>query len=372
MKTVGIIFSNIHDQALPELTKLRTIASVPVAARYRMVDFTLSGMANAGIAQVGIITKTKYQSLMRHVRNGKPWDLDRKNGGVTIISPYVEAGSGPLYTNRLEALQNSLTYITDMKADNVVLADCDLIANIPYGDIIRAHEESGADITAAYKRVNFHKKRLNYNMEFTIGDDRKIERVANHSELMGTMNFGMNIYVIKKHILIDMIRDSLIYGYKSFSREIFPYYLGKVDVRAYEFKGYLYGISSLNDYFESSMDMLNERVRAELFQNEDAPILTTVRDSAPTVYGDASEVSNSIISDGCVIEGKVENSIIFRGVRIDEGAVVRNSIVMQNAIIESGANLNYIITDKKCVVRKGKTIAGCEGYPFFINYGAIL
>ncbi len=372
MKTAGIVFSNVHDQLLPELTKVRTMASVPIAARYRMIDFVLSSMTNAGIEQVGIITKTKYHSLMEHVGAGKSWDLDRKNGGVTIISPFVEAGSGPLYTNRLEALQNSRRYVENTVADNILLSDSDLLANIPYDEILRYHEKSGADITAAYKRITFLRKRTKFSLEFMVGDDGALERVKSHEELQGTMNYGLNLYVIKRQVLLDMIDDSLVYGYKSFGREILPHYLGLVDVKTYEFKGYLRGIASLEDYWMGNMDLLQSSVRKELFEKEGSPVYTTVKDSAPTIYGEHSRVTNSLISDGCIIDGVVENSVLFRGVRVDEGAVVRNSVILQDNIIESGADLNYIVTEKNVFVRKGRTISGCEGYPFFISLGSVL
>ena len=371
-KTAGIIFSNIHDQELPELTKLRTMASVPIAARYRLIDFTLCSMVNAGINQVGIICKTNYHSLLKHIGSGKDWDLDRKNDGVTIISPFVEAGNGPLYENRLEAMQNALRYIRGIDSDNVILTDCDVLANIPYEEILQFHEENNADITAVYKKINYPIKVDNYNMEFITDEETGIlKQVAIHNELQSLMNHGLNIYVIRRQTLTDMISDSLIYGYKSFSRELFPMYLNRVKVMAYEFKGYAKSPSSLENYWEANMDLLDPKVRTEIF-NPEKPIMTKILDSAPSIYGDDAVIANSLISDGCVIEGTVENSIISRGVRVDEGAVVRNSIILSDTIIEAGANLNYIIADKNVFIRKGKTISGCEGYPFFVAPGAIL
>ena len=219
-KTAGIIFSNIHDQELPELTRMRTMASVPIAARYRLIDFTLSSMVNAGVTQIGIICKTNYHSLLKHVGSGKDWDLDRKNDGVTIISPFVEAGNGPLYENRLEAMQNALRYLRGIDANNVILSDCDILANIPYDEILKFHEENEADITAVYKKINYPTRVENYNMEFVVEEGtNEIKQVAIHNELQSLMNHGMNIYVIRRQVLTDMINDSLIYGYKSFSRE---------------------------------------------------------------------------------------------------------------------------------------------------------
>ena len=372
-KTAGIIFSNIHDQELPELTRMRTMASVPIAARYRLIDFTLSSMVNAGVTQIGIICKTNYHSLLKHVGSGKDWDLDRKNDGVTIISPFVEAGNGPLYENRLEAMQNALRYLRGIDANNVILSDCDILANIPYDEILKFHEENDADITAVYKKINYPTRVENYNMEFVVEEGtNEIKQVAIHNELQSLMNHGMNIYVIRRQVLTDMINDSLIYGYKSFSRELFPLYLNRVKVLAYEFKGYGKAASSLNSYFEANMDLLDPKIRAEIFHQEDKPIMTRILDSAPSIYGEDAVIENSLISDGCVIEGTVVNSIISRGVRVDEGAVVKNSIILSDTIIESGTNLNYIIADKNVFIRRGKTIAGCEGYPFFVASGSVL
>ena len=371
-KTAGIIFSNIHDQELPELTRIRTMASVPIAARYRLIDFQLSSMVNAGIHQIGIICKTNYHSLLKHIGSGKDWDLDRKNDGVTIISPFVEAGNGPLYENRLEAMQNALRYIRGIDESNVILTDCDLLSNVPYEEILQYHEENDADITAVYKKVNIPTKAGNDSMEFILEEGTNVlKQVAIHNELQSITNHGLNIFVIKRQTLMDMINDSLIYGYKSFSREVLPMYLNRVKAVAYEFKGYAKGVSSLETYWEANMDLLDPKVRAQIFAPE-KPIMTKILDSAPTIYGDDAVTSNSLISDGCVIQGTVENSIISRGVRVDEGAVVRNSIILSDTIIEAGANLNYIIADKNVFVRKGKTIAGCEGYPFFVAPQTIL
>lgn len=371
--TAGIIFSNIHDSELPELTRLRTIGSVPIAARYRLIDFPLSSMANAGINDIGIICKTKYHSLLVHVGAGKPWDLARKNGGVSIISPFVDPGGGVLYTNRLEALQNSLAFVNRLKSNYVVLSDSDLLTNIDYADIINAHEETGADITAVYKRMRFPETRNFYNVELIV--DKKtgiVKSSAVHQELKGTMNHGLNIYVINRSTLMEMIERSMVFGYRSFSRELFPAFLKRVKVMAYEFKGFVRDVVSLDQYWQANMDLLDNDIRDEIFNRPNLPIFTPTNDSDPTVYSETAKISNSLISDGCEIAGTVENSIISRGVRIDEKVVVRNSVIQSDCIIESGASLNYIVTDKGAVIRKGKEIAGAKGLPYFIPANTVI
>lgn len=372
-KTAGIIFSNIHDSELPELTRIRTISSVPIAARYRLIDFPLSSMANAGIYEIGIICKAKYHSLLEHIGSGKPWDLARKNGGVSVISPFVDAGSGPLYSNRLEALQNSMAFVNRLTSDYVILADSDLLTNIDYTDILKFHEERGAEITAVYKRSRFSKAVAVHNVELFV--DKKTGIVTNsavHMQLKGTINHGLNIYVINRNTLMEMINTSMVFGYKSFSRELFPTFLKHVKVVGYEYSGYVRDVISLDQYWQANMDLLDKDVRDEIFNRPDFPIYTPTNDSDPTVYADSAQISNSIISDGCEISGSVENSIISRGVRIDEGVTIKNSVIQSDCIIESNASLNYIVTDKHVVIRKGKEIAGASGLPFFIPANSLI
>ncbi|MCR4842395.1 MAG: glucose-1-phosphate adenylyltransferase subunit GlgD [Eubacterium sp.] len=372
MRVLGLIFSNIHDRGLPEMTAWRTIASVPVAARYRMIDFVLSGCVSSGIFEIGIITKTKYNSLMKHVGNGKDWDLDRKNGGVTIIAPYVEAQSGPLYTNRLEAMMNAISFIESSDADYVLLTDCDLLANIPYADIVEQHIASGADVTAAYKPTAFRIPVTREAMGFEINSEGRITNAANFTECSGQMNFSLNIWVMKRPLLLSILRESRTYGYRSFSRDVLPRHIPRVTFMGYKYEGYARSITSLNEYFLANMDTLDAGIRAQLFDNQDYPVFTRVKDSAPTKYGDRACVRNSFISDGCTINGTVENCVLFRGVRVDEGAVLRNCVILNDSIIENDVSMDYIVTDKRVLARRGRTVAGCEGHPFFIGRGEAL
>ncbi len=372
MKSMGIVFSNIHDQSLPELTRRRTIASVPIAARYRMIDFVLSSLANSKVTEIGIITKTKYHSLMQHVGSGKDWDLDRKNGGITTIAPFVDAQSGPLYTNRLEAMINARSYIESSKADLVILADCDLLANVHYNEIIDEHLESGADVTAAYKKIKFVRKIDRNVQELEVDDEGKVTGVRHHNECTGSMNYGMNIYVMSRQMLVGILNEAQTYGFKSFSKDVLPRLLRTYSIHGYEFKGYIRSISVLDEYFKANMDVLDRDIRDEIFDNKDFPVFTHVLDSPPTQYGPKAQVKNSLIADGCYINGVVENSVLFRGVRVDEGASVKNCVILNDNIIENGASLDHVVTDKRVLVSRERRLSGCEGYPFFIGWGESL
>lgn len=372
MTTAGIVFSNIHDRNVSQLTTYRTMASVPFGGRYRLIDFILSNMVNAGVTKVGIITKTNYQSLAKHVGTGKDWDLARKNGGVVILSPYGDKESGPLYSNRLEALQSSITYIDHCDEDYFIMADCDIVCNLPYDELVEAHRASGADITGVYKQVEAKRPIHRTSSIFKLNSEGRVTELSTHSVITGKQNFALNTWVINRDLLKGIIHESIIYGKKSLSRDVIAPRLNELVVMGYEFNGYLSCIDSLASYFDANMDLLDSGVRRQLFHSESYPIYTKVKDSAPTKYGSYAHVSNSIISDGCTIEGTVENSILFRGVRIAKNAVVSNSIIMQDSVLENNASTNYIITDKHVVIRGGRNLSGCDGHPFFIDKNALL
>ncbi len=209
-------------------------------------------------------------------------------------------------------------------------------------------------------------------MELTINEEQRLTGVHMHQDSSGTLNQSLNLWVMSRALLLNILRDSMVYGYRSFSREVMPQMVNRYVLMGYEFRGYARSITTLNEYFQANMDVLNSQVRGELFENNNYPIFTRVRDSEPTLYGPEAQAKNSLVSDGCVIRGTVENSILFRGVRVDEGAVVRNCILLNDTIVESDVSMNYVITEKNVVIQRGRNIGGCEGYPFFIGWKQIV
>ncbi len=377
MTAAGLIFSNIHDECLPELTRLRTMASVPFGGRYRLIDFPLSNMVNSGISKVGIITHYNYQSLLDHIGTGKDWDLARRSGGIKILPPFITAydakATNSLYNTRLEALLGVTNFISRCTEDVLVLSDCDTICNIDLSKVLARHEETGADITVVTKRVTSG----NYNAErhsvLVLDENDKIIDAAEYStDIKGAFNVSTNIMVITRRYLITVLNDAAAHGYTSFFRDIIAKNVGKADFRAYRFDGFYSLINNLPGYFETSMKLLDSEVREELFESQDRPVFTKVRNSAPTSYSASAKVSNSIVADGCVIEGEVENCVVFRGVKVGKGTVVRNSILLQDTYVGENVNLNCVITDKNTVIRDGRNLSGHESMPFYIGKGVMV
>ena len=359
---LGIIYSNVYDEYISELTGIRTMGSVPFAGRYRLIDFCLSGMVNCGITKVGVSTKSNYRSLMDHLGSGKPWDLSRKRGGLTLLPPFNVGDSSGVYSHRFEALRGMMNYISQSGKDYVLFCDCNVVCNIDYEKFIDTHIGSGADITIAYKRGV--KPAIANIMTFDLEKDRIVE--AKTGEL-GTQakNYSLNIIIMSRALLERLVNSAATLTDARFENDIIAGNTKSLDIRGYKVEEYAEMIDSLRSYYDISMRLLSG-ARKELFK-KDRPIYTKVRDDVPAIYGVCSKASNSLIADGCVIKGTVENCILFRGVYIAEDAVVKNSVIMQDSYISSGAKLNCAILDKNVVIRPNREISGAESYPVYIG-----
>lgn len=367
MNAVGVIFASMNEEDVPELSGHRTMASVPFGGRYRMIDFPLSNMVNAGITTVGVATKSNYQSLIDHLGSGKEWDLARKDGGIVLLPPYIDDDEA-MSNTRLEALKGILGFLERRNEDFVVLSDSDGVARFDIRDIIEYHEVKQADITMVTHYEDVVKK--HYYISLDSNPEGRVTEIKINSNSEKKADIYVNLMVIRREYLISLVRNAIACGFTSFGRDILAKNHGAIRIFNYRFKGYYAGLTSMSAYFKHNMELLDGEVRKELFGARD--IYTKVKDSAPTEYGAEAIVSNSLISDGCQIEGTVKNSILFRGVKVAKGAVIENCILMQDNVIGENAKLNCIITDKNVVIRDRRTLSGCEALPYFIQKGMML
>ena len=365
---VGVIFSNIHDENIPELSRHRTMASIPFGGRYRLIDFPLSNMVNSGIDTVGIVTKYNYQSLIDHLGSGKDWDLARKDGGIILLPPYSDETDAP-YTNRLEALKGITGFLNHRNEEYVVISDCDSIAHIDIAAVLRYHEENKADITMIYHE---EKEPIDSSYFMTISPDEtgRVRSIKINPVFEGKANLYINIMVMPREFLLNTIADAMMRGLTSFGRDILTNHVDALKIFGYKFDGYYAGVNSLQKYFKHSMELLDKTNRDQLFGARD--IYTKVRDSAPSKYSDTALVRNSLISDGCSIDGTVENCILFRGVKVGKGSVIKNSVIMQDTVIGENVELDCVLTDKNVVIRDRRHLSGCEALPYFIAKGRMI
>lgn len=375
MKAAGLIFSNIHDASIPELTKPRTMASIPFGGRYRLIDFALSNMVNSDITTVGLITHNNYQSLLDHIGTGKDWDLARRSGGIRILPPFITSatrGGDKLYTTRLEALVGVKNFVENCGADHIIISDSNMICNIDFSDALDNHIANNADITVITKLVDTRELKFPLDKYIRVVDyneNGEIVDYAAYDRQVGELHINTNMMIVKRSYLLDLINEAEARGYDSFSRDVIIRNLGKHRFFAFEYDGYFNYIDSMQKYFFCNMKMLDSQKRRLVFHVKNRPVYTKVRNSAPTRYTENAKVTNSIIADGCVIDGVVENSILFRGVKVGKGTVVKNCILMQDTYTGEDVYLNCVVTDKDVTIKNGKILSGHETLPFYIGKG---
>lgn len=365
---LGLVFANMHDTTLGDMTKNRTMGSVMFGGRYRLIDFPLSNMVNSGISEVGVITKSNYQSLLDHLGSAREWDLARKKGGLYILPPFGNVES-TLYRGRIEALYGAMSFIKHSRAKYVILSDCDVVTNIDYKPIVAAHIESGADITAVAHTGVYSSDEIKTSTVFNVDEDKNVTSVLINPDISGTCTTSLNVFVMSMDFLIETVNDAMARGNVSFERNVLQEKCRELKIKVYEYDNYFSKLNSPESYFKSNMALLDPENARKLFVPKRS-IYTKVSDNAPVKYDLDSKVSNSLIADGCIIEGEVENSVLFRGVKVGKGAKVKNCILMQGTVVGDNAELNYLITDKNVSICENHILTSSPQYPMYVGKGA--
>ncbi len=366
---LGILFPNSYDSLVPDLVGERLMASIPFAGRYRMVDFMLSSMVNCGIDNVSLIVRKNYHSLMDHLGSGREWDLTRKNGGLNIVPPFADK-SVKVYNGRVEALSNILDFLRSQKEQYVVMSDTNIAANFDFKAMINEHITSGADVTIAYSKEEIPASArqtisTNRGLYYTLDvEDGIVKEIYINPKDEGIQNFSLNIYVVGREFLIEQIHNAFVRGYSYFERDIVAPQLDTLKVHGFLFEGYIARISDMKNYFDENMKLLDDANVDALFSP--SPIYTKIRDDNPTRYIQGAVAKNIMAADGCVIEGEVENCVLFRGVKIAKGAKVKNCVLMQDTVVGEGASVEYLITDKNVTISPGKEVKGTDTFPVYV------
>lgn len=364
----GLILADRSANELRELVMCRTAASVPFAGRYRLIDFSLSSLQNAGVRDVGVIMQQDYQSLLDHIGSGKEWDMSRKRGGLRLLPPFGRQSGVGEYVSVIDALLAVRGYISDVKQNYIFLTRGSLAVNLDLADIMAAHLKSGADVTA----VCMPGTPEGTHHRFVADENGRVKELLFRRSGPGPGVAAMEAYVMAKTTLLDIIDrcDSAL------ARHFHRDGLGGLmetggSINVYMHEGYAVNIDTVDGYYKANMDMLEAKNRHELFP-EDRPVHTKGRADVSTYYGEGATVKNCLVADGCFIEGEVEHCVIFRGVRVEAGAVLKNCIIMQDAVIGAGAQLSNIISDKDVTVGAGVTLAGSPKLPLVVPKGSVL
>jgi len=369
ISAAGIIFSSLNNNTHSRLTSDRTVAAIPFACRYRLIDFALSNLVNANISNINIVANYNYRSLLEHIGSGKDWDLARRKSGVNIISPFQTAvnADSKMFTTRMEALKNMKEYISEFSEEFVVLMDSDTVLNIDIADVIKKHEKTGAAITMVTQSLKSGAATKTPRMMIASVAGRVTDIAMSQEYNEKNPEISLNIFVMRTSYLRLLIEEAEAYNLASLSSFMLKNCKSE-NYRTYKYTGYVATIYSFNDYYNQSMALVNsEKARDSIFGKKEFPIYTRVHNSAPTAHKSTAVVENSMIADECTIEGTVINSVIFRDVKIEKGAVVKNSVLFHGTHVAKNANLNCIVTDKDVFVTEGVTLSGNPNMPFYIN-----
>lgn len=368
---IGIINNTKEDNQLKDITKNRSIAAVPFGGRYRLIDFVLSNMVNSGIENVGILVQSNYRSLLTYIRSPREWDLDRKKDGLFMLPPDNTKNPFPIARGDLEILHNNLGYIDNSKQEYVIISGVNIICNINYLEAVKYHEENGNDITVIYKEVEDDKGEF-FDCSTIDTDEygRVIDMQVGNSKKRFT-KVCLEMFILKKSLLLDITNRCISRGRYDFIKDGVIKNIKRLNIFSYPFAGYIAHINSVSSYYKHNMELLDSNIREELFANSN-PIYAKARDQAPARYLKDSCVRNSLISNGCIIEGRVEGSILFRSVKIKKGAVIKNCIVMTDCVVEENAVLENVIMDKNVRITTGKHIRGSIDYPVIIEKKALI
>lgn len=373
MKNImGLVFANIYDSSLGQLTNKRTQASLPYGGRYRQIDFTLSNMSNAGIRHIDIVTQYNYQSLMNHIGSGEEWDLELEENGLEFITPFA-MGMDANFRGKLEAIAAAAkNYLQYTNEEYMILADAAVLCAIDMEEVVKAHIASGKDLTVVVKAgIANNKKQL--DLAVRLGEEGEISEMVVDCEATEDFLASMGIFVIRRDLLVERARDCVAHNRYRFERDFIlqEWSEGMLSVGAYEFHDVALFNESTEEYFRNNLAIIDKEVRHSLFR-DDLTIYTKVRDQVPSYYGEDSEVDDCIVADGCVLLGEVKTSVLFRGVNISKGAKIKNCVIMANSEIGEGAELEYCILDKDVKINPGVKLIGTVDHPVILNRGDVL
>ena len=362
---MGLILADNKKISLGELTGPRAISAIPFAGRYRIIDFMLSNMVNSGIKNVGILTYNKYKSLMDHLGTGAAWDLDRKNEGLHILPPYVNSEASNI--NSDEELAGVLDFLRTSRSTYVIVAASNVVFNTTFDDMIESHEKTGADITVMYNRDATKFGNPSYILE--VDGDGFVKDMLYNPQKSSSNKCSLGVICLRRDMLVDIISKQMSHGVTHFGIHSMVKMFDELRIHAFEYNGIALRINNVQTYFNSSMALLSDSVRNDLFWSGES-VYTKVKDEAPTLYFDNAHVADSIVSDGCRIYGNIEKSIIFRSVTVSKNTTIKNCVIMQDVHISENCYLENVILDKNSFVRPGVKLVGHHDFPVVIGKGA--
>lgn len=359
MRAVGVILAGGNNKAMRELSDKRAIAAMPIGGSYRSIDFALSNMSNSHIQKVAVITQYNARSLNEHLSSSKWWDFGRKQGGLFVFNPTMTNDNSVWYRGTADALYQNLDFLKSSHEPYVVIASGDGVYKLDYSKVLEYHIEKKADITVVVKDIKNPDQAIRFGV---VGMD-KDHRIVDFEEKpittdMTTVSTG--IYIVRRRQLIELIEKAYNEDRYDFVKDIVIRYKNVKRIYGYSLDTYWSNIATVESYYKTNMDFLNRETR-DFFFKQYADIYSKVDDLPPAKYNPGSDVSNSLVSSGCIINGKVENSVLFKKVYVGNNCVIKNSIILNDVHIGDNTYIENCIVESRDTIRANSSYVGENG-----------
>lgn len=350
MRALGIILAGGKNERLKELTYNRALAAMPIAGSYLAIDFSLSNMTNSGVNKVAVITQYNSRSLIEHLSSSKWWDFGRKHGGLYVFTPFITHDNSLWYRGTADAIYQNISYLKDSHEPYTIIAQGDAVSKIDFNKVLEYHVEKRADITVVCKQIETDEL-YRFGLVELDEDNRIIEFEEKPIEPKGNL-VSTGIYIIRRRLLIELIEASAKEERYDFVNDILVRYRKQKKIYAYEHQDYWCSIASLQSYYKANMDFLKKESRDKFFK-EYPTVMSKVEDEPPAKFNYGSRLSNSLCSSGCIINGEVIDSLLFRKVFIGRNTVIRNSIILNGTYIGDNCVIEDCIIDSKSTIADG-------------------
>ena len=350
MRAIGIILAGGNNRKMRELSQKRAIGAMPVAGSYRSIDFALSNMTNSHIQRVGVLTQYNARSLNAHLSSSKWWDFGRKQGGLYIFTPTITSENSYWYKGTADALYQNINFLKESHEPYVVIASGDGIYKLDYGKVLEEHISKGADITVVCKDLAPGEDDVNRFGVVQMDADNRIIDFEEKPLVAGNNTISTGIYVIRRRQLIELLETCANEGRTDFVRDILVRYKNVKKIYGYKMDTYWRNIGTKESYYKTNMDFLNRDVRNYFFKQH-PDIYSKVEDLPPAKYNGEAVVNNSLVASGCIINGTVENSVLFKKVYIGNNCVIRNSIILNDVHIGDNCVIENCIVESRDTIR---------------------
>lgn len=360
MKAVGIVLAGGSNNRMGQLSKKRAVAAMPVAGSYRCIDFVLSNMSNSHIQKVAVLTQYNSRSLNEHLNSSKWWDFGRKQGGLYVLTPFITEENSSWYLGTADSIYQNLDFLRRCHEPYVIITSGDCVYKMDYEKILDYHIQTKADITVAVKDLTDPSEDLHRFGIIRMAEDGRITNFEEKPLIAQTNTASIGVYVIRRRLLIELVQKAHEEGRNDFVQDILVRYKDVKKIFAYKHDGYWQNISTIDSHYQTNMDFLRRDVR-EYFFRDYPNVYSKIEDLPPAKFNPGSNIKNALISSGCIVNGEVQNSILFKKVYVGNNCVIKNSIILNDVYIGDNTVIENCIVESRDTIRANSSYIGDDG-----------